>query len=156
MKGKPRKVLTLRVFVYVLLLGVAASGLVFSVLSRATVDPQILRGHDTPYTVETSGEFAGQVLNHFKLHIKNQEFHDIKIRYELVLSEEAIGKVTLISPMNPVVLKSGELQRAPFFVRAPKELMAGDGVLPIKIRFFSDEDPSIQIERELKVVGPAE
>lgn len=154
--GKKSSKFSGRSFVYLAMMFFAVLGLAWSVGARKLLDVTVVRGHDSPYELVSTGELAGKVLNHFKLNIKNQKFEDLKVQLQLENQDGVSrdGDVRMILPFKTLSLKSGELQRHPLFIYFPQDKVRGTGVGKVLVRIEIEDHPQDTIHVEVPLVGP--
>ncbi len=131
---KPRNLILLG-FLFALV-----AGFTFSVSSRKDVHISVLRAQETPYQVMPGGE----ILNHFKLHIKNQSARTMRLKLDISPNE-----VTLITQINPVVLGAHHDQTIHFFTQFESGQKSEADILVL------DFESQIEIFRKtLPLLGP--
>lgn len=144
LKGFKKILLRPRTIAYVLLLSLSAGGLALTLGRTDFLEATLLRAKDAPYqTVETP---AGKlVVNHFRIDLSNQTGTDHKLSFELVDKN-----LTLVMPMNPLLLKDRAAQAVDFFVQAPESSLTR-GAYKTKIRLNYGTESR---ELEVTLVGP--
>ncbi len=153
LKGIATKWLRPRVAIYSVLLVAVVGALLFSVSKREDIVVTVLRAKDNPYQVVSNGDEGEDVINHFKMHMKNQSFDDLKLR--VALPADWLAKnVEIISQNKTVELEAGKNVTLHFFVKFPKEIMGSEGMKNITVDFINLKDNEILIEEDVKLVGP--
>ncbi|HEX3035513.1 MAG TPA: cytochrome c oxidase accessory protein CcoG [Thermodesulfobacteriota bacterium] len=166
LKGIKSRILRPRVAIYSILLAVVLSLLAINVSNREDIVITILRGKDMPYQVIESEESDEedeeeiddetnnvQVINHFKVHMKNQSFDDVKLK--MAVPEMWKEKdVEVISPTDTFNLEAGKDLTVHFFVKFPGEITGGTGKESIELTFTDLGENLIKLEKELYLVGP--
>lgn len=153
-EGYKTRFLRPRSLLYSALLIAIIGGLVFTVSGREDVMITILRGADSPYEIvgRTPGDNeVPEVINHFKSHLKNQSFDELKLAIELpdVWKEKDVEIITQSREIN---LKAGKNLNIHFFVRFPQNVVpTGSEVIHVQ---FREVDKGIIFRKEVKLVGP--
>ena len=150
--GEKTKNLRSRTIVYALLLIVFITGLTISVYNREDLSLTVLRGKDSPYSIVKDPDNNDLVINHFKLHIKNQTFENKSLNFSLPDSSVR-ENIQLVSQSNTVDIEAGKDKTVHFFVKFPINIMSQEGVKNINI-LLTDGNDKKQIEKEIKLVGP--
>ena len=128
------------------------SGLIFSVYNREDISFTVLRGKDTPYSIVKDSDNNDVIINHFKLHIKNQTFEDRTLNFALPESSVK-DNIQLVSQNKFVDIEAGKDKTVHFFVKFPPTIMSEEGVKSISI-LLNDSDNNKYIEKVIKLVGP--
>jgi cytochrome c oxidase accessory protein FixG len=167
LKGIKSRVFRPRVTIYSVMLVIVLALLVINISRREDIVVTILRGTDTPYQVirdEENKKHEGdeeeyeknknlQVINHFKIHLKNQTFNDVSLR--MVVPEIWKEKqVQVISQTDTINLGAGKDLTAHFFVKFPGEITENTGTQSIKLIFVDVGKNQIKLEKDLRLVGP--
>lgn len=152
LKGIKSKFLTPRVGIYSVLLIAVMSALIFFVSQRQDIVITVLRGTDNPYqVVQNNGQ--EQVINHFKLHIKNQTFDDLNV--QMILPTIWKDKnVELVSQTETIQLEGGKNSTLHIFIKFPPSITGTVGSENIKLDFVDTKNKEIRIEENVKLVGP--
>lgn len=144
-----------RAWVYLGLLLVCLGGLFFTVSHRALIQMTLIRAVDFPYQEIPDAQGQIQILNHFKVELRNQTFEDQEIRFFLAPEFRRQG-VNLVVSNHKAKLLPGEPERADLFIQFPKNLLTnGRAILPIQMeaRPSNALDP-ITMSQEAQLVGP--
>jgi cytochrome c oxidase accessory protein FixG len=156
LKGIRTRRLRPRVAIYVVLLIAVVSVLAFSVREREEIVVTILRGKDAPFQVikeEGEEEEGEEIINHFKMHVKNQTFDSVSLR--MALPEEWDEKdIEIITPSDTINLEGGKDVTIHFFVKFPKDITEKSGTRSIKLDFVDPKNNEIKLEEALDLVGP--
>ncbi len=150
--GADSKRLKPRTAIYSVLLIVIISLLVVSISRRQNFVATILRGKDTPYqVVQESGET--KIINHFKLHMKNQSFEDATITLQL---PENINteKIEIISQQKEIEVPAGKDVTVHFFLKFPQSIMKQQGGSVVEVDFVDSKSNSVKARNILKLIGP--
>ncbi len=153
LKGLTTRWFRPRVAIYSVLLIAVTAALVLSVSRREDIVVTVLRGKDTPFQViKTEGQ-REEVINHFKMHMKNQTFDNISLR--MVLPKEWEEKdIEIISQTKTIDLEAGKDATVHFFVKFPKDVTGSEGARTIRLDFIDPGDNKIKAEEDVKLVGP--
>jgi len=152
LKGVKSKFLTPRIGIYSVLLIAIISALVFSISQRQEIVVTVLRGKDSPYQVVQNDE-QEEIINHFKLQLKNQTFDDMSLQMEL----PAIWKeknIKLVSQTQIIELDGGMHSTLHIFIKFPRSVTGTVGSKNIKLDFIDTKNNQIRIEENVKLVGP--
>lgn len=147
---RPRPLLSLG------LLLACVAGLTLTVLKRVPVELTLIRAVDAPYQVVSGLNGEAEVINHFKMDLRNQTFFQQSLSFAVTSELEAKGVRLVVSNHLPS-LPAGESERADLFVRFPKSLLSsGHSRIFIQIR----SDPLVfpekthTLHQEVILVGP--
>lgn len=151
--GNPISVKRPRTLIYVALIGLAILGLVYNVATREPISISVLRGKDTPYSMVKNEKGANVILNHLKLHLKNQTFQ--KVKFQFSISGDMKEQVELTIVQNPVEVDSGADYTLHAFVKFPPDLVSNTGSAKglLKVVATGGEKP-YETEKEFTLVGP--
>jgi cytochrome c oxidase accessory protein FixG len=151
--GPRRRYFRLRTVVYGLILVGLIAGLSVAVTQREIVDIKFIRAVESPYTQTKLPDGSVQIINHYKVNIKNQGFNAQKI--ELMLDDEAAAGVELIAPTYPLTIEGGAVVKNSIFLKFPKELTRGSGnyrmFFVIKV---TSELGKTALAEEINLIGP--
>jgi len=153
LKGIATKLLRPRVAIYSVLLIAVISTLIFSISRREDIDITVLRAKDNPYQVVNNGDQGEDVINHFKMHIKNQTFDDLRLGVALPADLQT-KDVEIVSQSDTIELEAGKDVTLHFFVKFPKEVTGKEGVRNITVDFIDLKDNEVLIKEDVKLVGP--
>ena len=156
LKGLATKWLRPRVAIYSVLLIAVIAALSVSVSRREDVAVTVLRGKDTPFQViksEEEGVTREEIINHFKMHIKNQTFESISLK--MVLPEEWKEKhVAIISQSETINLEPGTDTTVHFFVKFPQNITGSEGRRSIRLELIDSKNSEQITWEDVKLVGP--
>ena len=156
LKGLKTAWLRPRVAIYIVLLAAVVSALAFSVQGREEIVVTILRGKDAPFQVikeEGEDDEDEEVINHFKMHMKNQTFDNVSLR--MTLPEEWEEKdVEIITQNQTINLEAGKDVTIHFFVKFPKDVTGQSGTQSVKLNFIDTKSNEIEAEEDVLLVGP--
>ena len=152
LKGIKSKFLTPRVGIYSVLLIAVISALIFFVSQRQDIVVTVLRGKDSPYqVVQDNGQ--EQVINHFKLQIKNQTFDALSLQMTLPAIWKD-KKVELVSQTETIALEGGMNSTVHIFIKFPRSVTGTKGSENIQLDFVDTNNIQIRYEENVKLVGP--
>jgi cytochrome c oxidase accessory protein FixG len=152
LKGIKSRFLTPRVGIYSVLLIAVISALVFFVSQRHDIVVTVLRGKDNPYQV-VQNEGQEQVINHFKLHIKNQTFDELNLKMALP-DEWKDKKIEVVSQKETIELQGGMNSTLHIFIKFPPSVTGASGSENIELDFVDINNSEIRVEENVKLVGP--
>ncbi len=154
--GKASQFLRPRVIIYSLLLVLFIGGLGYRVSRRQSFYLSFVRALETPFKVSTFKDGAEAILNHYKVSIRNQEFHPMELQFEIPETFLKQYRVNLVSPMNPVLVEPGKTVNFHIFVQFERQLTGalGSAKIPLLARDISSPQSKKTQQQELSVVGP--
>ncbi len=153
LKGLKARWFRPRVAIYVVLLVAVVSALIVSINRREDIVVTILRGKDTPFQVVKNDDGSEEIINHFKMHMKNQTIDDVSLK--MVLPEDLKRKnIEIISQSESFDLGAGKDLTVHFFVKFPKDVTGSRGSEPVKLDFIDTKNNKIESEEDLELVGP--
>lgn len=153
LKGLKARWFRPRVAIYVVLLVAVVSALIVSINRREDIVVTILRGKDTPFQVIKNDDGSEEIINHFKMHMKNQTIDDVSLK--MVLPEDLKRKnIEIISQSESFDLGAGKDLTVHFFVKFPKDVTGSRGSEPVKLDFIDTKNNKIESEEDLELVGP--
>lgn len=153
-KALPRR---FRPWAYLFLVTACVGGLGITVFNRTRLTIEMVRPGEAPYQELQAEDGHRQILNHYKLDLRNQSFHAQRV--EIVVPPEFAqrGVKIVISNHSPI-LASGASERCDLFIRFPVALLElGKGGLNLDFHASDQEntfDPVETIRREVRLVGP--
>ncbi|HML94009.1 MAG TPA: cytochrome c oxidase accessory protein CcoG [Thermodesulfobacteriota bacterium] len=153
LKGIKTRLLRPRVAIYSVLLVAVVSALVFSVSRRQDLAVTVLRGKDTPFQVIQNPDGSEQVINHFKMSVKNQTFNDVTIKTALPEELKAKG-AELVTQSDTINLGPGENLTVHFFVKFPRGLIGKGGTGAAPLELIDPASGEVKAREELHLVGP--
>jgi cytochrome c oxidase accessory protein FixG len=136
---------------YGALIAFAIGVLAYNLKTRESVNIDVLRGIDAPYSEDKNAQGQFQIINHFRLHMTSQSDQDMS--YHVSLSSEALAQgMSLTLAQNPLQLKSESSQTWHLFVLFPKEQLPKNGKLSFSILIQSQSGELFK--RDLTFLGP--
>jgi cytochrome c oxidase accessory protein FixG len=136
---RPRSLIYLALFfVFFTILGIQLQG-------RKDVDIGLLRALETPYQIVQDEQGRKVLLNHFKLHLKNQTNHIVKVTLSIDSTKWG-NQFILTTPQNPIDLPGGEDKVIHMFVKyfEPWQLEQGKKTISFQMN---------DIEKDLVILG---
>lgn len=153
LKGIQSKFLKPRVAIYTVLLVAVVTALIFSISQRQDIVVTVLRGKDSPYQIVNNGESGEEIINHFKLHLKNQTFEDLNLQMAIPNTWKE-KKVVLVSQSETINLEGGMNSTLHIFIKFPRSLIGIEGSKNIELDFIDTTDNKIKTQENVKLVGP--
>jgi len=153
LKGIKSKFLSPRIAIYSVLLIAVISALIFSISKREDVVITVLRGKDSPYQIVNNNENREEIINHFKLHIKNQTFENLNLQMSIpdIWKEK---NVQLVSQTETLALEGGMNSTLHIFIKFPRSVTGTVGSENIELDFIDTNNNQIRFEEKVKLVGP--
>ena len=153
--GKASQFLRPRVIIYTLLLVVFVGGLGWQINDRQSYYLSFVRALETPFKISTFQDGSEAVLNHYKVSIRNQEFHPVSLQFEVPEEFLKQYRVNLVSPINPAKVAPGKTMNFHIFVQFERKLTGalGSAKIPLVAKDISSSKGKSQ-QQELSVVGP--
>ena len=113
-----------------------------------------IRAIDTPYTLNKNEKGEEFVMNHFKCHLKNQGFDEVKVVFSLSEVDKTRG-FSLIMPQKELTLGLEAALTSHLFLRIPRHIMSqqGEQKIPLVITSHSDRGKKTWA-KELILLGP--
>lgn len=152
LKGLSEKLFTPRTAIYTMILIATISLLIINVSRRQDLMVTILRGKDVPYQIVTEGNDK-KVINHFKLHLKNQTFEDSLINLK-VSDKWKNDEIEIISQSKDILIVAGKDITVHFFLKFPQKVINGKGAKSIEIDFVDLQTNNIKSSKFIKLIGP--
>jgi hypothetical protein len=143
-----------RPWVYGALIASCITGLALTVRDRTAITVGLIRAAETPYQVIAGGNGAQEVINHYKLELRNQSFDRQAI--EILVPKEYQEKgVKIVVSNHADSLEGGASERADLFIRFPKTLLnLGKGEMDLDFSAKSDRKQEPVLKKEVRLVGP--
>jgi cytochrome c oxidase accessory protein FixG len=151
LEGKETKKLKPRSFVYLAAITLVLSILVYNIRTAGDLKATLIRGARTPYKEITLADNQRGVLNLYRIRLDYKNEQDLKIQFRLK-NPELRDKIELVTPQNPLPLKGGKSKSTVMHFRfAPNILEKGTRKVTLQ---FVDSKSRVQLEKEVKLVGP--
>jgi len=145
--GRARR-LRARSVVYGAVLLAMFVGLGVSVARRQPVDVELIRAIESPYTQNTLDDGSVEVVNHYRVHLKNQTFDPVTVSIHVDGGGNAAADddeddedhdhdhgIELVAPTYPVTISGGATEKNHVFFRFPGALTASTGRYDVTLRF---------------------
>lgn len=133
--GVKGSIKSIRSAIYLTIIFAAVTILFFQIVNRKDLNIAILRGKEAPYQILKNENNEQVLINHYKLHIKNQTKNEQSL---LITSDPVlINEVEIINPMANEKLKPWEDKTIHFFVKVKKDFMQGKSFKKIDIKINS-------------------
>ena len=132
------------------------SGLILTLHHRQPLEATFIRAVGAPYQELTPTNGESEIINHFKLDLRNQTFEAQKITFRIESSSEDLKTAQLLVSQHSDLLEGGTSERADVFIRYPKNLLkAGKRSIPITIDIHQlKSNTHITLNQEVLLVGP--
>lgn len=149
--GKKNQIYKGRQLIYSTVIFALFIALIYLVSIRNAVDVAILRAKESPYQLVATKD-GKKVLNHFKLHSKNQKIHDLK--QQIVLPTDL--NLELKTQINPFTVKAGESTTTHFFILFDSKILDATGAkkIPVTIKTISETTQESIMTQEISLIGP--
>ncbi len=151
--GQKSKLLRNRTIIYLLLLAVIIAGFTFLISKKEDYLITILRAKDQPYSSIINEEGTKEIINHFKIHLKNQTATDSNIIIDLPENIKKEG-VSLITQNKNLFISSGRDLTIHFFIKFPEKYLGDRGQRIINIDFIKTDEHLLLNQKEVNLVGP--
>jgi cytochrome c oxidase accessory protein FixG len=153
MRGEKTRLRRPASIVYAVVLGVLLIGFSVSVAVRNSFDVKFIRAVETPYTTNTLDDGTVQVINHYRIVIKNNGFDPQVVTLSIVGDTD----VEYVAPLFPLTVDGGKLERNHVFFKLPGRLTARTGKYRLRMRVeaVSERGREVIVE-EVALVGPFE
>lgn len=153
MAGERRRVLRPANVIYASVLAVLLISFSVVVATRGTIDAKFIRAIETPYTKKTLDDGTAQIINHYKVKVKNQMFEEQEIT--LAIEGPAAEDVELVAPTYPLALAGGKTVQNHIFFKFPQRLTQRTGKHPIRMLVqATSRDGSETVVEKITLVGP--
>ncbi len=106
-----------RSLIYLTLIAVFTGTLIWNVAQRSSLHVTLVRAKESPYSLTKNQMGEDVILNHFRLHLKNQ--NPAPVVYRLELKAEPWMQMTVAQ--NPISLPAQASQEVHVFLQFPKE-----------------------------------
>ena len=142
-----------RRIIYLGLIIVLFGGLSYLISIKEDYLITILRAKDKPYSLVQNDVEKVEIINHFKVHLKNQTFQNADI---MIALPENVGEegISLITQKKILKMNSGMDRTAHFFIKFPPETLNDSGNKILNINFIDALNNKIIKEKEVNLVGP--
>nr|VFJ51653.1 MAG: cytochrome c oxidase accessory protein FixG [Candidatus Kentron sp. FM]VFJ51726.1 MAG: cytochrome c oxidase accessory protein FixG [Candidatus Kentron sp. FM]VFK09097.1 MAG: cytochrome c oxidase accessory protein FixG [Candidatus Kentron sp. FM] len=135
-----------RIWVYGLILLIAAAGVVYGLTGLDSVDLKVLHTREPLYVLQSNGS----IQNQYTLKVLNKMTHDIDVR----ISATGPAGFRLVNAQETVTARASKVTPATVFAQIPRENLGTESV-PITFRIEGVLDSKVFVsERESIFVGP--
>jgi len=153
--GHYGKIKTFRAWMYLGIIFIGAVALIYQLSHRNFYQAIILRGKDMPYTITQDENQQPILINHFRLHLKNQAYEDLDFQFNLNGEEAQKSNLKLVAPITAAHLKSGEDTVLHFFVESKKLLTEHTGIFKSNLNLtVTKGSEKTESKLELQLTGP--
>jgi cytochrome c oxidase accessory protein FixG len=139
-----------RTLIYLSLISIFFSALVWNIARRENLNISLLRAKESPYTFIKNQNGKDAVMNHFRLHLKNQTKNERSYKIEL----EGPDWLQMTVARNPIVLAPQASQEVHIFLQFPKEYSQKVQSEIVKIHLTQPESGLEKHSLLVPVVGP--
>lgn len=130
--GNQNKLTSVRSIIYLTILLGCSLVFIYLLLNRSDTHAALLRAKEAPYQLIKNNEGTERVMNHFKLHLKNQGFESKN--YFISIPEEFKNlDIELKIPINPIPVAAGTDKTVHLFMVFKKEILLSKGELKLKL-----------------------
>ncbi len=151
LKGLPVKHIRARVIIYALVFAVGFSALSFILANREMLKINFVRPAENPYQLLLPSQ---EILNHFKVNLRNQNWNDVNLTFELSEKIKNLG-ISLTIPVSPLSIPAGSSVRADLFIRFPlNQLEKFPEGLPLEIHSKKSNQDNEVLHRKVPLIGP--
>jgi cytochrome c oxidase accessory protein FixG len=152
LRGIPTRYFKSRTALYSIVLIVVTVLFVINVSDREDIMVTVLRGKDTPYQLIKESD-TSRIINHFKIHLKNQTFEDADLTMTLP-DEWKEKQVQIISQTDNIKILAGKDITIHFFLKFPADLTSDMGNDTVDLILVDNTTNDIKSREELKLIGP--
>ncbi len=144
-----------RVWIHLATVILFGSGLASTVATRTPIEMTFIRAVDIPYQEVTGPNGRAEVINHYKVALRNQTFQASKLTLQLTPEAEQKG-ISLVVANHQAILAAGASGRSDIFIRFPKDtLTSGHSSISVGLKAEAIDSPLAQTyTHEVRLVGP--
>jgi cytochrome c oxidase accessory protein FixG len=143
-----------RPWAYGALIVACITGLTLTVRDRTAITVSLIRAAEAPYQVIAGENGTQEVVNHYKLEIRNQSFDRQAIEIQVPKEFQDKG-VKIVISNHAYGLEGGASERADLFIRFPKSLLnLGKGEMDLDFSAKSEAKQEPVLRKEVRLVGP--
>jgi polyferredoxin len=143
-----------RVWMYAVLIAAFGMGLSYTLITRKPLEITLIRAVDAPYQEIQTALGIPQVINHFKIDLRNQTFYSQKITFSIPNSKSDPTFELIVANQTPQ-LEAGESDRLDIFLKFPKNILTfGKAKLILEVESQSQHLSPIHQTQEVNLVGP--
>lgn len=146
MKAGVQKLLKPRSFIYLGVITVAITVLMFAISGSKDLSVTLIKGTRAPYKEMSN---TSMILNLYKARLDYKGLENINIDFKIKESDIA-DKIEIFTPRKPLVLKGGTPKTAILHFKFPKDILK-NGMRKVTLQLI---DSKVIIEKEVNLVGP--
>ena len=145
-----------KVLLFGALLMFMLAGLATTLHFREPLEATFIRAVGVPYQELIGANGQSEVINHFKLDLRNQTFEPQNIKLKLDSSSEELKSVQSVVSNHSDLLEEGSSERADVFFRYQKSILkTGKRAIPIIIEIHNlKSNTHFTLNQEVLLVGP--
>jgi cytochrome c oxidase accessory protein FixG len=148
------KAIGVRPWIYGALIAICLALLVILVKTRTAVEINLIRAVEAPYQVITANDGSAEVINHYKLEVRNQSFDNQLIEVLVPKAYQSQG-VQIVVSNNDKEIAGGASERADIFIRFPKKLLTlGKARIALDFQARAGSHLEPVVHQEVGLVGP--
>lgn len=140
----------LRTLIYLTLIAVFSASLLWNVVQRSSLHIALVRAKESPYTFTKNQSGDDVILNHFRLHLKNQTPSQAIYRLDL----KAAPWMQMTIAQNPISLSAQASQEVHVFLQFPKDKIKDLSSQTVELLLTRQENPAEHYTVLVPVVGP--
>jgi cytochrome c oxidase accessory protein FixG len=153
MAGERRRVIRPASVIYASVLAVLLISFSVVVATRGAIDAKFIRAIETPYTQNALDDGTTEIINHYKVKVKNQMFDEREIA--LSIEGPAAEEIELVAPTYPLMLTGGQTVQNHIFFKFSGSLTKRTGKYPIRMSVrATSQNSSDTVVEEITLVGP--
>jgi cytochrome c oxidase accessory protein FixG len=153
LKKEKSQPIRLRTILYSVFIVFAAITLFFVVSSRELIKVNFVHALDKPFQLVREGQ---EVINHYKVNVRNQNPHDIEL--EFYVSDELKAKgISLVVPLSPLKVSAGQSVRTDLFVTFPRAFSDQKKLTTVvHVRSMHPDHHYEESIKSIPLIGPGE
>lgn len=146
---------SLRNYAYLFIILLSLGGLIYFTSIREATLMTLLRAKEAPYQIETDAQGEKLIVNHFKVHLKNQS--NTRQEVEFSLDPQGHDGIQMVAPLNNSVLIPAEDKTLHIFFKSKSSLTGKLGFHDLQLisKVKSAEGEKIYMKK-VKLLGPVE
>ncbi len=146
MEGKKSRILRPRIIIYFCILAFFSSLFMYTMLTRSTIDLNIIRDRNQLYR-----ETQGFIENIYTLKLINMDNEP----HEYSISVEGVKDIILLKDKEFISVDAGDVKELPVRVRAREENLDGTST-PIYFTLSTTDEEELSIKQPAKFLGPVQ
>ncbi|MBY0384776.1 cytochrome c oxidase accessory protein CcoG, partial [bacterium] len=127
-----------RTLVYLSLITILIGALIWNIVERKNIDVTLLRANESPYTFTKDQQGRDVVLNHFRLHLKNQNAKTMNYKVSL----QSADWIQMTLAKNLIILLPHDSQEIHVFLQFPKEKSAIVSAQSVQLSLTNEDNKS--------------